>query len=153
MRQVAKELYLGGIREDRHATPVKDAMSKSILIIEDDEYFSSIMKIHLEKQRWNVHIAPTAEAGLEEMGKNPPALVLMDVMLPGMDGFDACLKIKTDPQLKQIPVIMLTGKSKIKHVDHAFEVGADDFVIKSSSLDKLLVELTHKIDKVLNIPT
>lgn len=128
-------------------------MSKTILIIEDDEYFSSIMKIHLEKQHWEVHIAPAAEAGLEEMAENPPVLVLMDVMLPGMDGFDACLKIKSDPKLKQIPVIMLTGKSKIKHVDRAFEVGADDFIIKTSSLDKLLVELTHKIDKVLNIPT
>lgn len=128
-------------------------MSKTILIIEDDEYFSSIMKIHLEKQHWEVHIAPAAEAGLEEMAKNPPALVLMDVMLPGMDGFDACLKIKSDPELKQIPVIMLTGQSKIKHIDKAFEVGADDYVIKSSSFDKLLVELNSKIDKVLNSPT
>ena len=128
-------------------------MSKTILIIEDDEYFSSIIKIHLEKQHWKVHIAPTAETGLEEMAKNPPALVLMDVMLPGMDGFDACLKIKSDPELKQIPVIMLTGKSKFKHVDHAFEVGADDFVIKSSSLDKLLVELNSKIAKILNSQT
>ncbi len=128
-------------------------MRKTILIIEDDEYFSSILKIHLEKQQWIVQIAPDAETGLEQIAKKPPTLVLMDVMLPGMDGFDACLKIKSDPELKHIPVIMLTGRSKIKHVDHAFEVGADDFVIKSSSLDKLLVELTHKIDKVLNIPT
>lgn len=128
-------------------------MSKTILIIEDDEYFSSILKIHLEKQHWEVHIAPAAEAGLEEMAQNPPVLVLMDVMLPGMDGFAACLKIKSDPKLKQIPVIMLTGKSKIKHVDRAFEVGADDFIIKTSSLDKLLVELNSKIDHVINTPT
>ncbi len=129
---------------------MRTAMGKSIVIIEDDEYFSTIMKIHLEKQKWLVHVAPDAEKGLEQIAKHPPDLVLMDVMLPGMDGFDACLKIKSDPKLKKIPVIMLTGKSKIKHVDHAFEVGADDFVSKSSTMDRLLVDLKIKIDKVLN---
>lgn len=153
MSQVAKELYLSGITDAENATAIKDAMSKSIVIIEDDEYFSSIMKIHLEKQKWIVHVAPSAENGLEQIAKEPPTLILMDVMLPGMDGFEACLKIKSDPKLKQVPVIMLTGKSKFKHIDRAFEVGADDYVIKSTSLDKLLVELNNKIDKVLNSPT
>ena len=94
-------MYLGGTRDDERATITNDAMSKTILIIEDDEYFSTIMKIHLEKQRWTVHVAPDAENGLEQIAKKPPTLVLMDVMLPGMDGFDACLKIKSDPQLNR----------------------------------------------------
>ncbi len=122
-------------------------MNKPILLIEDDDYFSSVIKIHLDKQGLEVHIAPDAETGLELLPQVKPALVLLDVMLPGMDGFAACLKIKSDPQLKNIPVIMLTGKSKIKDIDKGFEVGADDYITKSSAIHILLKTLTAKIEQ------
>ncbi len=122
-------------------------MNKTILLIEDDDYFSSVIKIHLDRQGLEVHIAPDAETGLSMLPKISPALVLLDVMLPGMDGFAACLKIKSDPHLKQFPVIMLTVKSKIKDIDKAFEVGADDYIIKSSAIDRLLKTLTAKIEQ------
>ncbi len=122
-------------------------MNKTILLIEDDEYFSSVIKIHLEKTGLEVQIAPDAETGLSVLPKLSPALVLLDVMLPGMDGFAACLKIKSDPNLKNIPVIMLTGKSKIKDIDKAFEVGADDYIIKSTAIHILLKTLTAKIEQ------
>ncbi len=122
-------------------------MNKTILLIEDDDYFSSVIKIHLEKTGLEVHIAPDAETGLSLLRKISPALILLDVMLPGMDGFAACLKIKSDPHLKQFPVIMLTVKSKIKHIDKAVEVGADDYIIKSSAIHILLKTLTAKIEQ------
>ena len=122
-------------------------MNKTILLIEDDDYFSSVIKIHLDKQGLNVHIAPDAETGLSQLSKIRPALVLLDVMLPGMDGFTACLKIKSDPRHKKIPVIMLTGKSKIKDIDRAFEVGADDYIIKSTAIHILLETLNAKIEQ------
>ena len=120
-------------------------MTKTILLIEDDDYFSSVIKIHLEKMDMVVHIAPDAEAGLSLLQNISPALILLDVMLPGMDGFTACLKIKSDEHLKQFPVIMLTGKSKIKHIDKAFEVGADDYIAKGSEIHQLLKTLNTKI--------
>ena len=122
-------------------------MNKTILLIEDDDYFSSVIKIHLEKKGLEVHIAPDAEAGLSLLTKLSPALILLDVMLPGMDGFAACLRIKSDRRLKQFPVIMLTGKSKFKHIDKAFEVGADDYITKSSVIHILLKTLDAKIEK------
>ncbi|MEE9466526.1 MAG: response regulator [Candidatus Neomarinimicrobiota bacterium] len=122
-------------------------MNKTILLIEDDDYFSSVIKIHLDKQGLDVHIAPDAETGMALLPKINPALILLDVMLPGIDGFAACLKIKSDPQLKKFPVIMLTGKSKIKDIDKAFEVGADDYITKSSAIHILLQTLNAKIEQ------
>lgn len=124
-------------------------MNKTILLIEDDDYFSSVIKIHLEKKGLEVHVASDAEAGLALLTKLSPALILLDVMLPGMDGFAACLRIKSDPQLKQFPVIMLTGKSKFKHIDKAFEVGADDYITKSSAIHILLKTLDAKIEQYI----
>lgn len=125
----------------------RDRMTKTILLIDDDVHFSTIIKIHLEKMDMVVHTAPDAEAGLPLIKKISPSIILLDVMLPGMDGFTACLKIKSDERLKQFPVIMLTGKSKIKHIDKSFEVGADDYIAKDAAIHHLLKTLNTKIEQ------
>lgn len=121
-------------------------MNNKILLIEDDEYISSILKIHLENLNYEVLLAFSAEDGLAQIPDFSPDLILLDVILPGMDGFTACLKIKSDPHSKKIPVIMLTGLSKIGDIDKAFEVGADDYIVKSSAFHQLVEILKDKLD-------
>ncbi len=126
-------------------------MKKKILLIEDDEYISSILKIHLENLGYEVLVTGSAEDGLAQLDDFSPGLILLDVILPGMDGFDTCLKIKSDPHTKQIPVIMLTGLSTIGDIDKAFEVGADDYIVKSSAFHQLVEKLNDKLHVYLPI--
>lgn len=122
-------------------------MKKVILLIEDDEHFSKVLKMHLEKRKHRIHIAKDGESGLEMASKLSPDIILLDVMLPGMDGYQTCLELKADAKTKGIPVVMLTGKTKMDSVEKAFEMGADDYVIKSRPLFTLLAIIDDKIRK------
>ena len=100
----------------------------------------------LKRRGYDIVIAEDGQEGLEKMGVENPDLVLMDMGLPVLDGWEATTKAKSDPGLKEIPVIALTAHALEEDKQKALAAGADDFDTKPVSLDRLL----KKIESLLN---
>lgn len=115
-------------------------MSKTnVLIVEDDRHLSNLIHYNFEKAGFQCTIAESAEAGLAYLKQDSPGLVLLDVMLPEMDGFEFCKTLKQDPVYAKIPIIMLTAKSEEIDRIVGFELGIDDFVPKPFSIRELIL--------------
>ena len=104
-----------------------------ILAIDDEEDILELVKYNLEREGFEVITADTGENGLSILKKNRPDLILLDLMLPGIDGFDVAKQIRADNSYKDIPVIMLTAKGEEADVVTGLELGADDYVSKPFS--------------------
>ena len=118
---------------------------KKILIIEDEQDLANATKIRLQAKGYNVDIVNDGLAGCEAVKNIKPDLVLLDLMLPLMDGYEVCRYIKENKKTKNISVIMLTAKSVVKDVNQGFEVGADDYIIKPYDFDALLKKIERLI--------
>jgi two-component system alkaline phosphatase synthesis response regulator PhoP len=105
-------------------------MQKKILIVEDEESLLKLESILLTTKGYLVQGATTGLAALEAVADEPPDLILLDIMLPEMDGFDVCERIKTDPRTKHIPVILLTARKTPEDVARGEAVGADQYITK-----------------------
>lgn len=117
-------------------------MSKErILIVEDDKHISKLVKYNLEKAGFECTVATTGEKALEILDKEPVDLIILDIMLPKMDGFQACKQIKQDKKFSHIPIIMLTAKGEEVDRVVGFELGADDYVVKPFSPRELVLRL------------
>ena len=117
-------------------------MSKEkILIVEDDKNISKLVKYNLEKAGFECTVTITGEKALEVLDKEAIDLIILDIMLPEMDGFETCKQIKQDKKLSHIPIIMLTAKGE--EVDRlvGFELGADDYVVKPFSPRELVLRV------------
>lgn len=109
-------------------------MQKSkIVLIEDEEDIAALIKLQAEISGYKLHVAVDGLNGYELVQKELPDLVLLDIMLPGQSGLDVCRKIKTNPDSKHIPIIMLSAKSEETDVVLGLELGADDYVTKPFS--------------------
>ena len=104
-----------------------------ILIVEDDNNISRLIKYNLDKAGFLCAIAVTGEDSLASLRKDKYDLVILDIMLPKMDGFEVCREMKKDKNLSNIPVIILTAKGEEVDRVVGFELGADDYVVKPFS--------------------
>lgn len=104
-----------------------------ILVIEDEEDIASLIKLQGELSGYKVLVEVDGLNGLRAVEREKPDLVILDIMLPGQSGLDVCRKIKTNPDLKNIPVIILSAKSDELDVVLGLELGADDYVGKPFS--------------------
>lgn len=104
-----------------------------VLIIEDDASVCELLFACLTKAGYRVSIAQSGEAGLQHIEEDPPAIVVLDLSLPGMNGLDVCRTMRRDPWMCRIPVMMLTGKAEEQDVVTGLEVGADDYMTKPFS--------------------
>jgi DNA-binding response OmpR family regulator len=102
-------------------------MGERILLVEDDRSIRRSVTLSLEREGYEVVEADDAEVGLELLSSTDPALVILDVMLPGMDGFEACREIR---RLSTVPIIFLTAKTDMVDVVVGLESGGDDYVTK-----------------------
>jgi two-component system phosphate regulon response regulator PhoB len=114
---------------------------KNILVIEDESDVAELVAFHLEKEGYRPQIAPDALSALESLRDNPPELILLDLMLPGMSGVEICKILKGREKTAGIPVIMLTAKGEEIDRVVGFEVGADDYVTKPFSPRELLLRV------------
>lgn len=122
-------------------------MKKSIVIIEDDENIANGEKLILQEMfNCRIHVAKTGEEGFKFVKKLRPMLVVLDLMLPGMSGFDVCKRIREDPQIKNTKIVMVTAKNQPIDEMKGIEVGADDYIMKPFEAD----ELKHVVMQVLN---
>ena len=120
-------------------------MGKRILCIEDDEFFAGILKSHLAKRDHIVYIAGDGKTGIKNAEQHAPNLIFLDVMLPGMDGYQVCSEIRNNANIQQCPIIMLTGEDKMRGAKTENERGANDYIFKAQPIDDVLA----RIDKMI----
>jgi len=113
-------------------------MSKSILIVEDFPETLKLLVSILERAGYEVRTAETGEEALESLSANKFDLVLLDIMLPRVDGFEVCRRIKSDPKTQEIPVVALTAFDVPDIVSKCAAAGTDDVILKPFDVDNLL---------------
>ena len=113
-----------------------------VLVVEDDEHISQVLRFMLERQGYQVvHMADGRAASSHIAASNPPALVLLDVMLPYVDGFEIVQLIRAQENWRDVPVLMLTAKNTERDTVRALDAGANDFVIKPFQPQELLARV------------
>jgi serine phosphatase RsbU (regulator of sigma subunit) len=112
-----------------------------IVIIDDNANDLAVTRRLLERRGYDVLAAPSGEEGLRIAGEVVPDAIVVDYRMPGMDGFEVTRRVKADPQLKTIPVLMLTGADTAQNVVEGLGVGADDFVVKGSDIEVIVARL------------
>lgn len=104
--------------------------SKKIMIVEDDKFFRDLVSQKIKQDGFNVIEAQDARKGLEMLPVEMPSLILLDLILPGMDGFEFLEKIKADEKTKNIPVIILSNLGQKEEIERGIRLGAEDFLVK-----------------------
>lgn len=112
-----------------------------ILIVEDDEDIHELIKYNLSKEGYKVISAVSGEAGADMVKAEKPDLVVLDLMLPGIDGLEVCRLIKSDPVISDIPIIMVTAKGEEADIVTGLELGADDYITKPFSPKVLIARI------------
>lgn len=105
-------------------------MSVKILLVEDDPDICEILQYNLEQEGYEIRVIQDGKDALEEITKNPPDLILLDLMLPGMNGLEVARIIRKDEHTSNIPIIMITARSEEMDVLQGLEMGADDYITK-----------------------
>ena len=114
---------------------------ETILIIEDENDLAELIAFNLEKEGYRPLIAPDGTSGLEAARDNPPDLILLDLMLPGLSGTEISKILRSNAKTARIPIIMLTAKGEEIDRVVGFEVGADDYMVKPFSSRELLLRI------------
>lgn len=114
---------------------------KKILIIEDDDHIIELLKFNVENNGYEVSIAMDGHEGLNKAINELPDLILLDLMLPGIDGIEICNKLKNKDRTKDIPIIMLTAKGHETDKILGLEIGADDYMTKPFSVRELMTRI------------
>jgi len=112
-----------------------------ILVVEDDEDIQELIRYNLVQAGYRVTVAGSGEDGLKAARVKPPDLVLLDIMLPGMDGLEVCRLLATQDNTRHLPVIMLTAKGEEADIVTGLQMGADDYITKPFSPRVLLARI------------
>ena len=112
-----------------------------ILIIEDEAHIIELIKFNLESNGFEVITAMDGLTGLKTIEQEKPDLVLLDLMLPQMDGIEVCKNAKMNPEIKEIPIIMLTARGSEMDKVLGLEIGADDYMTKPFSIRELIARI------------
>ncbi len=105
-------------------------MSELILIADDDEDVASAVEVNLQLEGYEVHLAHDGIEAVEQARMLQPDLILLDVVMPGLDGFEVCRQLRADPRTMNSAVILLTAKSVASDKVHGLTAGADDYIVK-----------------------
>lgn len=113
----------------------------NILVVDDDENIRELISYNLSREGYMVTAVGSGEEALKVVANHPPALVILDLMLPGIDGLEVCKRLKNDPKMASIPIVMLTVKGEETDVVVGLELGADDYITKPFSPKVLLARV------------
>ena len=113
-------------------------MGRNILVVEDDRNICDLIHMYLVKEGFDVRIAGDGGKAIEEFQKQVPDLILLDIMLPVMDGWSVCAKIR---EISKVPIIMLTAKGEVFDRIQGLEMGADDYVVKPFEMKELIARI------------
>ncbi len=121
---------------------------KTILIVEDDEFLRSLAAKRLEKEGYAIEVAVDGESALNVALETKPTLVLLDLLLPGRDGFEVLKQIKENELIKTVPVIIFSNLGRAEDIEKAQKLGAVDFLIKANfTLDDLAQKVKERLSK------
>jgi len=115
-------------------------MLKTILIVEDDRFLRELIARKLKQEGFDISEAVDGETGIKKIKEEKPDLVLLDLILPGVDGFEVLAKMKEDPKLALIPVIILSNLGQREEVEKGLKLGAIDYLIKAHFTPGEIVE-------------
>lgn len=119
-----------------------------VLIVEDDSFLANIYKTKFEMEGFKISVSENGEAGWTDAKKKKPAIILLDILLPKMDGFAVLAKLKEDHDTKDIPVILLTNLGQKDDVQKGLDLGAVDYLIKAHFKPS---EVVDKVKKILSL--
>jgi two-component system phosphate regulon response regulator PhoB len=122
-------------------------MRGTILIVDDEEDILELVRLALTREGYTVITAATGEQAIELAQARQPDLAILDLMLPGIDGFEVCRVLKNNPRTEQMPVIMLTARSEDSDIVAGLELGADDYVTKPFNLRVLVARVRRVLRK------
>jgi two-component system cell cycle response regulator DivK len=125
------------------------AENRKILLVEDNEMNRDMLKRRLERRGYHVLVAVDGRQGLEMAASESPDLILMDMSLPELDGWEAARRLKTDPRLRSIPLIALTAHAMSGDREKAMEAGCNDYDTKPVDLPRLLVKIEALLGGVI----
>jgi len=123
-------------------------INQRILVIEDETNIQELIKYNLEKNGYKVVVSDNGIDGLEEAIANVPDLILLDLMLPGMDGLEVCKRLRMDKRTKKVPIFMLTAKSEELDKILGLELGADDYITKPFSIKELIARIRAAMRRI-----
>ncbi|MCD8354590.1 MAG: response regulator transcription factor [Clostridiales bacterium] len=113
-------------------------MALKVLIVEDDSNIAQLLQLYLEKEGFETQVADDGSKGLNLFHESNPDLVLLDIMLPGLDGWTVCKKIR---ETSKVPIIMMTAKGETVDKVNGLEMGADDYIVKPFEMKEVLARI------------
>ncbi len=120
-------------------------MSKKILVVDDDPTILTIAEMILRKADYDVICAKSGLECLAHLTQNPPDLLLLDIIMPFMDGLETLRRVRNELHMRELPVILLTGESDLGTVQAAKDLGATDYILKPIKQDLLLSKLEQRL--------
>ncbi|HCC22496.1 hypothetical protein A2480_04480 [Candidatus Uhrbacteria bacterium RIFOXYC2_FULL_47_19] len=125
----------------------EEVKKMTVLIVDDDAFLSGIYTTKLEMEGFRVVVARDGEEGLQAAKTEKPSIILLDVLMPKLDGFETLKRLKADSETKSIPVIMLTNLGQKEDIEQAKADGAEDYLIKAHFVPAEAVEKIRDILK------
>ena len=116
-------------------------MAQKILIVEDDASAMRLIEFALQQERFEVVTATNGLTGLKKAQNEKPDLVILDLMLPGMDGFEICSRLRKDPVTEKVPILILSAKTHESDIATARDVGADAYLTKSGDPSEIVAQV------------
>ena len=123
-------------------------MATRVLIVEDEEALATLLEYNLGQEKFDVTLAADGEEGILKIEENPPDVVILDWMLPKISGIEICRRIRSRPETRNIPIIMLTARSEEADRIRGLETGADDYLTKPFSTNELIARVRAVLRRI-----
>jgi DNA-binding response OmpR family regulator len=121
------------------------AMAKRVLVVDDEPNIVMSLRFLMEREGFQVEVASTGQAAVAALDREPADLVLLDIMMPELDGFEVCQRIRNHPAWRATKVVMLTAKGRDVERDKGLALGADDYVTKPFSTRDLVAKVKRML--------
>ncbi len=120
-------------------------MGKKILVVDDEPSIARLVKMSLSVEGYDVKTATSGFEAMEEIEQEKPDLMVLDIMMPGMNGYEVCMEIKKKPHTKGIKIVFLTARGNPGDAQQGFAIGGDDYIIKPFDPEELLEKIKDLI--------
>lgn len=120
---------------------------KKVLLVDDDEIFAQIVEFALKQNNYLVSIARNSEEAKEKLKFSMPDIILLDIMMPGVDGITFCKELRKDPSSAAIPILIVTAKGQREDISAAIQAGANGYISKPFKLSRLVARIEEIINK------
>lgn len=124
-----------------------EAPKRTVLVIEDEAFILDLLVYKFKDQDWKIVSAMNGEAGIEKAKEEKPDIILLDILLPGMNGYEVLEQLKSDESMKDIPVLVLSNYGQKGEIDKSKELGAVDHLVKANII---IEEVINRAEKILS---